>query len=72
METRDGALVACGPAVAYGSMWSVTCVVLQIRMVHQAYTDNSSRAKEVRLYNGEKAISSINGAKKNWTDTCKN
>ena len=27
--------------------------------------------KEVRIYNGEKIVSSINDAGKNWTATCK-
>ena len=31
---------------------------------------NQSMTKELIVYNGEKIVSSINGAEKNWTATC--
>ena len=33
--------------------------------------DTLSLTKEARIYNGAKIVSSINGAGKNWTATCK-
>ena len=30
-----------------------------------------SMTKEAQIYNGEKTVSSISGAGKNWTATCK-